>query len=491
MSLRRRATNALLWGLIQRWSQDLWTAVVFVVLARLLPPDAIGLVAYATVVIRLLQVVSSLGFPQAIVQREELERHHLEAAFWSGLLLAVGLSAAVIGGADVVARGLGEERLAPFLRWLTAGLVLEALCGVQRALLRRALEMRVIAQRTFVANGVGGVVGMGMAVAGFGAWSLVGQQLVAAATGVIVLWTACDWRPRLGVSLAHGRSMLGFGLGMSGGTLLHFATERADRLLVGHILGTGALGVYVVGFRAVETAIGLISGPLTAVSLPVFSRIQADRPRLLAAYRQASEVNAFVAFPAFIGLAVVAEDLVHVVFGAQWSESVPVMQLLGVYGLGVAARFISGPVILAMGRTGWIFFGNLSAAIFTVIGVLLAASHGLPWVAAVLAARSLLLIPYSFAALTRSIDADLGDVLRPLHGPLLGCAVMGAAVLGVQALLPDGLDARVQLLLCISLGVVVYLGVLRLAAPALVERVRGLGWDALPDPVQDRLPGGR
>ncbi|HEU0214277.1 MAG TPA: oligosaccharide flippase family protein, partial [Jiangellaceae bacterium] len=198
--LGRTAVRGLAWTMLRSVSSRLVGSLVFVVLARLLDPRAFGTIALASVFVVLLSLLVEAGFGEALIQRKEVTSSDLDTAFWLSNAMGTGLALIMAASAGVVGELLGQPELAPVLRVLSLVLVLAALASVPQALLRRELAFRQIAIRGVAATLAGGAVGVGMAVAGWGVWSLVGQILANTVVGTAALWLACPWRPGRAVS---------------------------------------------------------------------------------------------------------------------------------------------------------------------------------------------------------------------------------------------------------------------------------------------------
>jgi O-antigen/teichoic acid export membrane protein len=351
MRLRQLAVDAVVWTGIRNWGSQASSFLVFLVLARLLPPEAFGLVAFAATLLAFAQIVINQGFALAIVQRERLDPEHIDTAFWTGIGLSLVLVAFVVGLAEPIAALAGEPELAPLLPWLSLGILLGSLSAVHVALLQRELRFRLLTLRTLVASTIGGLTGVAMALSGFGVWSLVGQQLTTMGVSVLVLWTSSDWRPGIRVSRTHFGDLFQFGISIVGSNIARFFARRSDRLLIGYLLGPAELGIYVIAFRTVDALIDLVNASLRQVAVPVFSRMQGDPTRLLRALYSATRTTSLVSFPAFAGLAALAPELVPALFGSQWEASIPIRfgKLLGGY---VVPAFGSAVVaLIAIGIT--------------------------------------------------------------------------------------------------------------------------------------------
>src|SRR5688500_2414099 len=246
MSLRQRAAKGIFWSVIQKWGRAAISILTFVVLSRLLAPEAFGLVALATVFTVFIELFLDQGFGAAIVQRAELEPEHLDTAFWINILTGILLTVGLIAASGLVAATFDEPRLAPILKWLSFSFILSSLTSTQVSILQRKLAFTNLAARSLIATVVGGVVGISMAFAGFGVWSLVGQDLASGVAGVIVLWHASDWRPGFKVSMRHYKDLFSFGVSIVGNHALTVLLRRSDDLLTGFFLGPVLLVFYTI-----------------------------------------------------------------------------------------------------------------------------------------------------------------------------------------------------------------------------------------------------
>jgi hypothetical protein len=179
-NLRQRAAAGVFWSGLHSGGTQIFSLAVFLVLARLLEPSDFGLIALAGVFLAFVQVFLDQGFADAIVQRDSVEREHLDSAFWATIVVALVLVAVSLSTAGVVAGAFGEPQLAPIIRVLSATFVLGALASVQQAILRRNLRQKSLAARSLAAAAVGGATGVTMAFLR----SLAGERVAPGLPGV-------------------------------------------------------------------------------------------------------------------------------------------------------------------------------------------------------------------------------------------------------------------------------------------------------------------
>ena len=472
MSLRQKAAKGIFWSVIQKWGRAAISIVTFVVLSRLLSPEAFGLVALATVFTVFIELFLDQGFGAAIVQRDEIEPEHLDTAFWINILTGLVLTGGVIAFSEVIAALFEEPRLASVLRWLSISFILSALSSTQISILQRKLAFKNLAARSLAATAVGGVVGISMAFAGFGVWSLVGQDLATNAAGIVILWSASDWRPGLKVSKKHYKDLFSFGVSIVGNHALTVTIRRSDDLLIGYFLGPTLLGFYTIGYQLLLVIIRLVTEVTNSVAFPAFSRIQNEPERMRRAFYNVTQYTSLFAFPVFIGLAVLAPELVPVVFGEKWAPSIPVMQVLSLIGILQSVLFFNGSVIKASGKPSWQLGIMLLNAVCSVIGFLLAVKWGIVAVAASFVIVGYLLAPISYLAVRRLIQIDFRTYLWQFVPSLSASLMMVVVIMGLKYLFRDqSLNVYLELSIYLLSGVLTYMLVIGLTARWLYQEL--------------------
>lgn len=470
MGIKQKAIRGFVWSAIQNWGSQAGGLVVFFVLARLLPPAAFGLVALANVFLAFMQIFLEQGFAQALIQRKHLEPEHLDTAFWT--TVAIGGVLSLLGwiGAGAVANLFNQPQLTPILQWLSLLFLINSFSNVQRAILERRFAFKAIAARSLLAMLMGGITGVGMACLGFGVWSLVGQQMVSELVAVLVLWTASDWRPGLKISAQHFQHLFNFGINILGFNLLSFINTRADDFLIGYFLGPVALGYYSIAYRVLTLMIQLLTSTSNQVALPTFSRLQDDLERFRKAFYLATQFTSAIAFPTFLGMAVMAPQLVSLLFGTQWLPSVPVMQVLAFMGMMQSVSYFKGSVFMAMGKPSWRLWLAMLNASLNIIGFSIAVQFGIVAVALAYVIRGYLIFPIGQWLVSRLIKTPLLTYLKQFIPALTGSLIMAVAMLGTKSLLVDRLSSLPLLFICSAIGAFIYLCSIRIFAPDLFQQ---------------------
>lgn len=465
------ATRATFWSGLERTGNRIATLGIFIVLGRLLAPEDFGLVALAGIFTSFMQIFVDQGFSKAVIQRRTLSPRQLDTAFWTAVTTGVGLMIAGILSAPLVASLLGEPDLTPILRWLSTGFLLSSLNTTQSALLQRDFAFHSLAVRRLSATLVGGIVGVALAATGAGVWSLVAQTLARSLVGTVVLWVASGWRPGFAVSREDFAELFGFGVNVVGLEFLNFLTRQGDNLLVGAVLGPVALGYYTVAYRVLLVMTEVFMGTINAVATPTFSRLQGDSAAMRRAFYAAIRLSQAVALPAFVGVAVLAPEIITVVFGARWAPSAPVLQALALVGAIQSSTYFDRGVLFAAGRPGLEFRLTLIATIGNLIAFAIAVRWGILAVAVALAVRTLAFWPVRLWALHRVAGIRPWPYLLQWSRPLLVSTVMAAALLGLRAALGDALANPLPLALTVLAGAALYAIALGLLAKDITREL--------------------
>jgi PST family polysaccharide transporter len=418
----------MIWSAVNTWTNNLLSLAVVALLARLVTPDEFGVVALAGVYVAFGQVFISDTVSEALVQRHLLDREHLDAAFWVMALAGLVATLAGIALAPLAGAIFAERAVVPILQVISLRLAFDALMTVPNALLLRRLDFRSFAARSLVANVAGGVVGVGLALAGAGAWALVAQQLVNAAATLAIVGAAAGWLPRLAFSRRHARDLVAYSSFTGLARLGYFLVNNVDRMLIGFFVSSAALGTYSLAKRVTEMMSASITGVVVAVAHPHFAREQTDIARLGGTLTAMMDKTVLVAFPAFFGLAAIGRDAVPLVFGRQWIAAVPVLQILSLLMALYAVSTLHGALVRAVGRAGWWSgFVNLTSALY-VAGFILAGPYGIVAVAGSSLAMFVLMTPLHFWMVGRLLGLKMRRYLALFVAPLVAATVMAVVI---------------------------------------------------------------
>lgn len=471
MTLRRRLARAAAWAAAATWGRITIAFATFVVLAKLLGPEVLGLGAMIASVLALLEVFLGIGILESIVQRSELEPGHANSMFWVLLGASLSLTLLAIVAAPWIAAYFSQPIVAELIPWAMLTPCFWAATGVPDAILRRDLRFRPLAAASAAAEIGGSAVGVSMALAGFGVWSLVGLQVANAGIRSLVTWRAAGWVPTGLPTRRHLRELTGFNASLAASRLFVHLERSLPALIVGPTLGSAALGNFSIARRFVQLLAELVMSPLQAIALPAFARLDGQGERIRELLSTATRVSGATALPVFTGVLLTAPDFVPAFLGAQWNEAVLPLQILCLLGIRLSSSWFNHALIRGLGYPQ---LHTLVAALTAVLGaglMLAGVRFGTSGVALAAVAAGYATWPVGAYAVRRLAGVGLRTQLAPFLAPAAATACMALAVLLWQLALPSPANVVWKLVSVVLVGVLSYGGAMLLLGPATVREL--------------------
>jgi PST family polysaccharide transporter len=456
----------MLWMGGMRLTTQILDQVFTLVLVRILAPGDFGLMAMAGVFTSLFNMFQDMGLARALVQRQEVDEEYLSTAFWGNVASGLTLYVVSLAGAELVADFFDQPMVRLLFSVLALRFVFAGFSTTPEALFARKMRFSTVTLRNGASVIVGGFLGVGIALAGGGVWSLVAQSLGSAFARMLLLWGALSWRPKRIFSWAKFRDLWNFGSRVLGARIFNYVIKQFDTVLIGKTLGPALLGYYAFAyamFLAPSIDIGLIVGRVT---FSAFSRLQQDLQKLRRGFLLTTRYISFFAFPALLGFLLVAPDAVPVIFGPKWVPAVPALRVLLIAGMLQSHANIWTSVFQAMGRPDWVFKWAVASACVYVPAFVIGLRWGIVGVAGGYTASTLVLMPIQLSLVRRLLAFGWREYLNTLLPVAAATLAMGGCVLVVQAALASqGVGAPVRLVAAVGTGIISYL-----IAIALIQR---------------------
>ena len=460
---RQAAWNYLVFGLSKGS-----TLIMTVVLARLLTPADFGLFALALLIINLFDWVKDLGVGGALVQSPKSWNRIAPTGLTLSVIFGVLAGVILVCAADVAARALRHPDLTPLIRVLAIGLTISSLSAIPVARLTRSLDFRSRIVPEFLGAAVKTTLAIGLAVEGFGVWSLVYGQLGA----VIVITTLYWWVARtplhFGLDRREARELIRFGIPVTAVALLAYAIYNVDYLSIGVRLGDQQLGLYTLAYRLPELLLLNLCVVVSQVLFSSLSRLQNSRSALAEHYVQVVTAVVALTAPVSVALATAAPAVIETLYGPAYSDAAGVLSMLALAAFVYSASFHSGDVYKAIGQPWILTAANAGKFVVMVPPLWWAAGRSILSVAVVLLAVELVHFLVRMWLVHKIAGPTLGELGTAVLRPLPAAACMAAVMIGVAKVVPLH-PGPAQLLMMCSAGLVAYIVTLRLTAPDLAR----------------------
>ncbi|MCA8880220.1 MAG: oligosaccharide flippase family protein [Rhodobacteraceae bacterium] len=438
MTIERKFTRGVAWMAFGNWTEQAINFAVFALLARLLGAGAFGLLAMASALVILSEALVRESLSEYVIAAPDLSEEDLNAVFWLLAGLGVFLSLVLAAVAVPVANFYGEPALVPVVRALAPLVFVKSLDAVPAGILRRDLNLRTLSIRAVAGVVAGGVVGIGLALSGAGIWALVGHRAATVITNVFLAWTATPWRPGFRARTTRLREMIRFGVHILGLRGAEIAALQLPTLTIGAVLGPVQVGYFSLSWRLVEIGSFLIVTPIRTAAQSAFAALRREKAAAAPFLVDLLAMTGLLAFPAFLGMSMLAGPLLTLVFGPGWTAAAAALSPLSLYGIYLCLGLIEQAFCLALGRVGylaalgWIAAGTAAAVAY------LSSPGGLPAMTGAFVAVYYVLWLARIWFVARLADLEAGSLLRLHAVPATAGLTMAAVVWAVLQTLGAG-----------------------------------------------------
>ncbi|MGB3625164.1 MAG: oligosaccharide flippase family protein [Henriciella sp.] len=400
--------------------------------ARIIAPEAFGIVAAALIVLQLSQSLTELNINDALVQRTDLHLSDYHSAFTislaRGLLITLGMTAA----AYPLAVSLENVEIAPVVAGLSLAPLIQSLRSPKTAEYLRRVEPMIPAAVDFAGRLVGFLAMLAIAVFTGSYWSIVVGIVVGATLATVLSYFIAPYIPS--ISIKQAKWIFSFSGWLNLFTITNAGIAQFDRYFLGNRLGTSILGIYTVATSIASQLVWSLAAPIMNALFAGLSNVKHDAPRLKAGFLLAQSVIAAVMMPLGIGLALVAADFVYLLLGPDWSLAAVVISIVApataLHMLTVGAHASA----MALGRTRSLFIRNLIAFAFNIPLVIFATIHFELIGASVARAATIVIVVLLNLQLARQlVGASYVEQLRNSLRTILSCVLMVAAVFALRA----------------------------------------------------------
>ena len=467
-SLRSQVRSAVIWRSgTQILGQVIAWASTFLVI-RILSPADYGLFAMTQVILVLLNMLNGYGLASALIQKAEADDRSIRQLFGMLVLLNLGLGAMQFMLAPVAAAYFRHPQVADLLRVQSLLYIATPFIALPYALLSRAMDFRRQAAVNLISAVCGAFAALGGALGGLGVWTLVLAPMVLFATRAIGMMSAAGTWIRPSFDFRGAGAMARYGGLMATGQLFWFVQSQADVFIAGRHFDAHTLGIYTTSLFLAQIFVSKFVPPLNDVAFSAYARMQDDRASMAIAFLKSVRLILLAAMPFYLGLAVVADPLVHVVLGEKWLETGPVVALLALAMPFMTVQTLFAPASDAAGHPQISARNSATGAVILGIAFLVGVQWGvrglgIAWIAA---------YPLYLAICARRtlpvIGATAAQVARAAAVPVIAATGMALVVWLVDRALPP-MAPFPRLAILIATGGTVYGGWLVLFARATVR----------------------
>lgn len=407
-----------IWRFMERISAQLVTFIVSIVIARILSPEDYSVISIILVFITFADILVSNGFATALIQKKNADNLDFSSVFYFSLIFSILLYIIIFLLAPYVAVWYKMPILSPTLRVLGIRVIISAINSVQHSYVSRNMAFKKFFFSTLGGTIISAIVGIVLALSGFGVWALVFQYLTNTFIDTVVLWFTVKWRPVLKFSLLRLKELLSYGWKLLASALIGAIYDDLRTLIIGKVYTKEELAFYSKGQQFPRLIMNNVSTSITSVVFPYFSKMQDNKEKLKQSIRKTLRTSTVVIAPLMMGLIAIANPLVKLLLTDKWIRCVPFLQLSCLFYLTSSIYTIYLQAYKSIGKSGLALCIELIDDIFGIILVLLFLKKGATYIASIMVisriVACIICFYYNYKLFNIKLKEQIYDVILPI-----------------------------------------------------------------------------
>lgn len=350
-SLKKQTKKGLYWQFLNQFSNYGIQFIIGIFMARLLSPEDYGITALPAVFMAVAGIFAGAGFGAAIVRKPELTEEDLSTSFYYSTAVGVVCYILLFFASPWIADFYNAPVLTPLIRVTALGFIYGPIGAPQNIILTRRLDFKTPTKISVICKIISGIIGITMALYGFGVWALAISGMVAGIIGLLMNWYVVRWYPKTGWSKDSFKYLWGFGNKFMVSLLIDTLYNNITPVFIGKYYSPADLGIYNRAENYAKLPSQNVHGVISSVTFPVLSRMQDDDVALAHHYRRMLKVTAFVVFPMMTLLAGIARPLILIMITAKWEASIILLQIICFSMMWWPIHAINLNLLLVKGRS--------------------------------------------------------------------------------------------------------------------------------------------
>ncbi|RHB39452.1 lipopolysaccharide biosynthesis protein [Dorea formicigenerans] len=355
MGINENVQKASKWSLLTELLTKLMSPIVNMILARLISPEAFGMVATITMVTSFADLFTDSGFQKYLVQRKMTDSQELDkdtnVAFWTNLSLSIMLWFLIFLFRDGLAVAVGNKGLGNAISIATLSLPLTSFSSIQMARFRRDFDFKTLFWAKIIGILIPLFVTLPLAFVLKNYWAIVIGNIAVNLSNAVLLTIRSKWKPSLYFSFLRLKKMLSFSMWTLLEQLLGWANLNVAIFIVGRFLSPYYLGLYKTSIATTNQIMLILVNAFSPVLFSALSRLKDDSESFLEMYYSFIRKTGFIVLPLGIGIFIFKDLFVKILLGSQWSEAATFIGLWGMLkAINIIFGYYSMEVFVALGR---------------------------------------------------------------------------------------------------------------------------------------------
>ena len=380
-NLQIKVIEATKWSTITELSVKLVSPITSMILARLLAPEAFGVVATITMITSFAEMFTDAGFQKYLVQHsfkhEEEKHNYANVAFWTNFVIAIFIWIFIITFKDKIALLVGNPGLGHVIAISSFQLLLTSFSSIQMALYRRDLDFKTLFVVRMLSVLVPLFVTIPLALLGLGYWALIVGSLSTHVLNATVLTIKSKWKPRFYYKKEIIVDMISFSIWSLVEAISMWFTVWVDVFIIGVVLNQYYLGLYRMSKTMVDTLLVIVTAAVVPVLFSTLSRLKNDDVKFKNTFLKAQRFMSYLLFPMGVGLYIYSDLATKILLGNQWSEASNIIAMWAITSVfTIVLGQLCGEVYRSKGLPKLSFIAQLMHLIVLIPAIFIASKYG-------------------------------------------------------------------------------------------------------------------
>lgn len=353
-SITQKLKGGVTIGFYTKLATQASTFVFGLILARLLSPEEYGIVGVLSVFIVLISHFQDFGFSVSLHQQKKVEIIDYNTVFAINFLLSIVLYLVFYFSAPFIADFYEDQRLVSVVKVLGLVNIIQAFGTTQGAYLNKCQHYLAQAKVGYISIVGSSIAAVVFAFLGFGYWALVIKIIVSAASRSLGWWIISPWKPKIKVSFISAKKLFSFGSKLFVNSIVESISKNIYSLLIGKLFSLEALGLYNRAKNFNDLPDQTFRQSLFSMIFPALSYYQDNDEKLLHSYKKLLKMLAYVLYPIYILLFIIAVPMIEVLITDKWIEAAPLLKIFCFMAIFFPFESVNGNLLYVKGKSNFV-----------------------------------------------------------------------------------------------------------------------------------------
>ena len=452
---KKEISSNMLWRFADKWGSQIISLIITTIIARILEPEAYGTVAIINAFINIFSVFSDCGLSDSLIQKKDADDLDYSTAFIANTFLCITIYLVIFACSPLIAKFYNIDSLTILIRVSAISILISAYKNIQHAYVAKKLMFKKYFFASIIGTVGSGILGILMAINGYGVWALIISNLFDMAVDTLCCMVMVSWRFKIGFSFERLKRLFNFGSKILLVNFIERIYNKLYQLVIGKFYTSEDLAFFDKGDNLSGKLISNVDYSISSVLFPVMSDKQNEKDNVKKIAKETLKINFYIVTPLLIGLAIVAEPLIKVVFTDKWLPAVPFVRIFCIIRLFVPINTININIIRSLGRSDIYLKQQSMKRILNILILILTAKYGVMVIAYGLIVNAIKDVIIQAYPCKKLIEYSLIEQFKDVLSTVIIGLVMGTTVYFVGMI---NLGTLEVLIIQIVVGIAIYVG---------------------------------